>query len=270
MRLLIFSFFILFLLPARAQVFMRPFDNAPSLSLGGAVAAYPGLETGLSNEALAGFGEKMAVFLGSAIPYGIPGWQTARLQGLVKIDGNSGAGLDFSHSGIETYQEQRFSLLYGRRLGERLYLGGSADLLRISAQEYGSATGLNFGIGVLSNPVPQLWLGARIRNPVPQKTGLEKPAAALILGIAWKVSPILVLLAETEKMLERPAQIKAGIEYHPAPALFFRAGVRTGGTARIGFGAGIRLKNGLGMDAGSEWHPSLGLTPSAMIIWRKP
>lgn len=270
MRLLVFSCFILFSLPATGQVFLRPFDNAASLSLGGAVSAYPGLETGLSNEALAGFGEKTAVFLGSAIPYGIAGWRTARLQGVVKIDRNSGAGLDFSHSGIDAYGEQRFSFSYGRRLGEKFYLGGSVDLLHIAAQEYGSATGVNAGIGVLSNPLPRLWLAARIRNPFPQKTGPDRPSGALILGAAWKPSPILVLLAETEKILERPAQIKAGIEYHPAEALFFRAGMRAGAAARVGFGAGLRLKNGWGVDAGSEWHPSLGLTPAAMIVWRKP
>ncbi len=270
MRLLAIFCFVFLQLPAWTQVFMRPFDNAAALSLGGAVVAYPGQGSGITNEAQAGFGEKTAFFLSSAIPYGISEWQTAQIQGTIKIDRNSGAGLDLAYSGIEAYREQRFSLFYGRRLGDKFYLGGSADLLHVTAREYGSANSMHFGIGVLSNPIPQLWLGARIRNPVSQKTGSEKPSSILVIGAAWKASPLLILLAETEKILERPVQIKAGVEYHPAEVLLIRAGMRTGGVARVGFGAGIRLKNGLGFDVGSEWHPSLGITPAAMIIWRKP
>ena len=71
-------------------------------------------------------------------------------------------------------------------------------------------------------------------------------------------------------MLERPVQIKAGMEYRPLESLYVRAGVRTGGTARAGFGIGIRFGKGLGLDAGSEWHPSLGITPALMFVWRKP
>jgi len=261
--LLLFPFFL------SAQVFMRPFDNAASISLGGAAVAYPGMGAGLTNEALPAFGEKAGVYLGSAIPYSIGGWQTAQFQGFVKIGANDGLGLDVAHSGVEAYQEQRFRLMYGRRLGANFYLGGSADVMRVSAQEYGSANGFTFGIGMLARALPNLWIGARIQNPFQQKVGDYDTASSLRIGASWKTSDILVLLAETEKTLERPVQAKAGIEYRPVEMLAVRAGVRAGGTARIGFGAGLRLKNGLSLDVGSEWHPSLGITPAAMIVWRK-
>lgn len=269
-RLTIFFCFVFCSYGAVAQVFMRPFDNAAAMSLGGATVAYPGMETGIGNEALAGFADRAGIYLGSAIPYGIGDWQSAQLQGVFKIDRNNGIGIGLSHSGIEAYKEQRYGLVYGRRLGEKICLGGSADLLRVNAAEYGSATGFNIGIGILANPLPGLWLGVRIRNPVQQKIGEQAPSNELSIGAAWKASPILTLLAETEKKLERPTQIKAGVEYRPLPILILRAGMRTGGAARIGFGAAIRLKSGFGMDLGSEWHPSLGLTPAAMFVWRKP
>lgn len=266
-----FSFLLFSLLPfpLSAQVFMRPFDNAASLSLGGAVVAYPGLGAGLTNEALPGLGEKAGIYLGSAIPYGIGGWQTAQFQGFAKLGTNDGLGLDVAHSGVEAYQEQRFRLMYGRRLGANFYLGGSADLMRVSAREYGSANGITFGIGMLARALPNLWFGARIQNPFQQKVGDYETASSLRIGASWKTSDILVLLAETEKTLDRPVQAKAGIEYRPVNVLVVRIGVRAGGTARVGFGAGVRLKNGLALDVGSEWHPSLGITPAAMVVWRK-
>lgn len=249
---------------------MRPFDNAASLALGGATAAYPNLSVGLANESLLGQGEKLGVYLGSAIPYGISDWQTAQFQGFTKLGANDGLGLDIAHSGIEVYQEQQFRLLYGRRLGEKFYLGGSASLLRVSAQEYGSANGVTFGLGLLAQALPNLWLGARLQNPFQQKISDYEAASLLRIGAAWQASDLLIFLSEVEKSLERDAQIKAGVEYRPVDVLVIRGGVRTGGAARVAFGAGIRLKNGLALDFGSEWHPSLGVTPAAMIVWRKP
>jgi hypothetical protein len=262
-----FLFFLPLLLPA--QVFMRVFDNAAALSLGGATVASPGLSAGLANEALPGFGEKRGVYLGSAIPYSISGWQTAQFQGFTKLGMYDGLGLDIAHSGVEAYQEQQFRLLYGRRLGQRFYLGGSAAFMRVSAQEYGSANGVTFGIGLLANVLPGFWLGARVQNPFQQKVGDYTAASSIRIGAAWQASAIFTLLSEVEKSLDRSAQIKAGIEYRPVEVLVVRTGVRTGGAARIGFGLGVRLKNGLALDVGSEWHPSLGITPAAMLVWRK-
>jgi hypothetical protein len=252
-----------------SQVFMRPFDNAASLALGAATAAYPNTSVGLANESLLGQGEKRGVFLGSAIPYGISGWQTAHFQGFTKFGSNDGLGLDIAHSGIEAYQEQHFRLLYGRRLGEKFYLGGSAALQRVSAQEYGSANGVTFGIGILARALPNVWLGARLQNPFQQKIGDYEALSLLRIGVAWQASDLFIFLSEVEKSLERDAQIKVGVEYRPVDVLVIRAGVRAGGASRIAFGAGIRLKNGLALDFGSEWHPSLGVTPAAMIVWRK-
>lgn len=261
----------LLFLPAflQAQVFMRSFENAASLAIGGANVAYPGLGTGLSNEALPGMGNKVGVYLGSAIPYSISGWQTAQFQGFMKLGKEDGMGVDIHHSGVESYQEQQIRLIYGRRLGERLYVGGSAALMRVSAQEYGSANGVTFGVGILARVLPNLWLGARIHNPFQQKVGDYTAASMMRLGAAWQASGIFTMLAEVEKSIDRKAQIKTGFEYRPGDVLVLRAGVRAGAVARMGFGLGVRLKNGLSLDAGSEWHPSLGITPAAMLVWRK-
>ncbi len=247
---------------------MRAIDNAAAMSMGGATVAFPGLSAGIVNEALPAFGAKRGVLLGSALPFGISGWQAAHVQGFTRLGVNDGLALGVDHSGIEGYREQQFRLVYGRRLGEKIYLGGGAHLLRVSADEYGSANGATFSLGVLVRALPELWLGARLQNPFQQKVGAYAATGSLRIGAAWQPSNIFMLLAEVEKSPDRPAQVKAGVEYRPVEVLAVRTGVRTGGTARFGFGAGVRLKNGLSLDAGSEWHPSLGMTPSAMVGWR--
>lgn len=252
-----------------AQVFMRPFENAAAMGMGEATIALPGLSAGLANEAQLGLGERLGVWASSALPYGITGWQTAHFQAITGIGKYGGAGLGIDHSSTDAYAEQRFRLAYGRRLTDAFYLGGTADVLRASAKEYGSTTLATFGISVLARALPKVWLGAKIQNPFQQKIGEDLVPTVLRIGATWKPSNILLMSFETEKDLERKPMVKAGMEYRPTSVLVIRAGMRSNTVTRLGFGAGLRLKNNLAIDLATEWHPSLGLTPSAMISWRK-
>jgi hypothetical protein len=254
------------LLPA--QVFMRPFENAAGMAMGGATVALPVLSAGIANEGQLGLGERLGFYGGSALPYGLEGWQSVHIQGMAGIGKFGGAGLTIDHSGTELYREQRFRLAYGRRLAETFYLGGSADVLRASAQEYGSITMATFGLSILARALPKVWIGARVQNPLQQKIGDDLVPTVLKIGAVWKASELFLLSFETEKDLERKAMIKAGLEYQPVPLLVIRAGMRSNEITRMAFGAGMRLKNKLAIDLASEWHPSLGLTPAAMISWR--
>lgn len=252
----------------QAQVFMRPFDNAAAMGMGGATIAMPGISAGLGNDAQLGLGNKLGIFAGSALPYSLKGWQTAHFQGIKSIGKAGGIGISVLHSATEVYAEQRFQLAYGRRLGEKFYFGGSADVLRNNAQEYGSNTYATFSLSVLAKALPQVWVGAKVQNPFQQKIGADVLPTVVRVGATWKPTDIFLIALETEKDLERAAMVKMGIEYHPTPIIAIRVGTRSGKTARMAFGAGFRLKNGISLDIGSEWHPTLGITPSAMIAWR--
>ena len=172
----------------QSQVFMRAFDPAAALALGGATTAYPGMEAGLYNEAASAWGKSRGLWLSSAVPYAIQGWTTASLQAFTPIDANSGAALDLSHNGTDAYAEQRLRLAYGRRLGARFTFGGSIDAMRVSAPDYGSAAAASFGLGVLAEPIPNLWLGARVQNPLQIKLGKEVLPTVLRVGAAWPCS----------------------------------------------------------------------------------
>ena len=251
----------------QSQVFMQSVDNTAALSLGGAVIAYPGIAVGLSNEGAVGLPGRFGVLTSSALPFGIPGWQTAQFQGFIKAGQFNGFGIDLNHSGIETYNEQQFRLLYGRKLSSKIFLGGGLSLLRVNAQEYGSLNNATFSISILTNPLPNLWVGAKVHNPIQQKVADNLLPSVLRIGAAWKPTELFILLAEVEKDLERAYQIKAGVEYKPVRLLTIRAGMRAGAVGRVAFGAGFALTKGLSIDMGSEWHPTLGFTPTAMLRW---
>lgn len=270
MRLFAFLAFIFYVAHVlEAQVFMRPFENAAAMGMGGATVAMPGLSAAVPNEAQLGLGRRLGVWAGSAVPYGVVGWRTAHLQTMFGMGKWGGAGLGIEYAGTDIYKEQRFRLAYGRRLSEAFYLGGSADVMRSSAAEYGSTTFYTFNLGILARALPKVWLGAKVQNPFQWKIGEDVVPTVLRIGASWKPSELLLMSLETEKDLERPAMVKAGLEYRPVQALVIRTGMRSNEIARLSFGAGIRLKNNLSLDISSEWHPSLGLTPSFMMAWSK-
>jgi hypothetical protein len=244
---------------------MHPFDNAAVAAFGGASVAYPGTSDGFSNPAQLGLKPSQGISAGSAIPYGIGGWKT----GEASVSGKSGFGLLFNYSGTEYYKEERFSLAYGRKLSDHLLLGITASAAHVNAGEYGSSTAPDVEIGFLTHPLAQIWLGGAIRNPFQQKLeGINLPTF-FRLGACWQPSNLFLMLAETEKDLDRPAQVKAGFEYRPGDkTVVLRAGIRTN-PSRAAFGAGLRLKSGLRLDVSSEWHPVLGITPAVMVSWRK-
>jgi len=268
--LLTACFFSLALYAADAQVFMRPSDNAAAMAAGGATVAHTAFSAGITNEAQLGRAEQFGVFAGSAIPYGIAGWKTAHLQGFAKLGKSSGIGLDIAHNGTAAYAEQRFRLQYGRQLSKNFCLGANFGFARAAAPEYGSATAPTFGISLLAQALPKLSIGASVQNPLQAQLADVPLPVVLRIGAGWKPSEVFILLAEMEKDIDRPVQVKAGLEYQPAASvLVVRAGMRAGEAARAAFGLGLRFKSGLSLDVASEWHPTLGLTPAAMVAWRK-
>ncbi|MCS7035522.1 MAG: hypothetical protein NZM41_02550 [Saprospiraceae bacterium] len=247
---------------------MRSPQVAPALGSGSAMVAYPSLRAGVGQEAALGLGEGSGAWAGATLPYGLSGWQAVRIQAAVQTSKRDGFGLDVAHSGIEAYGEQHLRLMYGRRLSRALLIGGGADVLRVSAREYGQATALTFSLSALANPIPKVWLGAQVYNPIQVEVSGAPIPAVLRLGAAWQASRTFTASAEIEKDLERPAQTRVGMAYHPLSALTLRMGMRAE-PLRFTVGADVQLTRELALASAAEWHTALGITPALALVWRR-
>ncbi len=245
---------------------MAPPENAANLALGGAGIAFEKPVNGVVNPAQLAQSPKVSALAYSTVPFGIGGWRAHGVQLAKSIQKNGGFSLDVLHNGIEAYREQRVQVGYGRRLGSQLALGANIQGMRASANEYGSRSAIGFAIGVTARPLPNLQMGAVVQNPVGQKIDGHTVGNVLRMGAVWQPSETVALTAEVGKDQSRPAQFRAGVEYRPSPLVRLRLGTRTQ-PARIAAGAGFALKNGIRMDFATEWHPTLGLTPAAMVGW---
>lgn len=250
----------------RAQVFMQPFENAANMAMGGASVAFDAPVNGITNPAQLGNAPKMGIMAWSALPYGVAGWQSHGFQAMTRLGKASGVNIGALHSGIEGYAEQRFQADYGRKLSEKISIGGSFLAMRVSADEYGNAMGYTVALGITAAPIPKVTLGAVVQNPFAQKVAGFTMANLIRLGARWQPSKVFQLAAEVNKDLERPVQMRIGMEYRPVQMVYLRTGMRTY-PSRTDFGAGFEFKKGPRLDFGAEWHPTLGITPAAMVSW---
>ncbi|MGH1339516.1 MAG: hypothetical protein ACRBFS_25590 [Aureispira sp.] len=175
-------------------------------------------------------------------------------------------GLSLHYFGYGQYNEQKIGLSYAKKLFKRFSIGAQFNYLATRIGEYGTAHNITFELGILSKVTEHFHLAAHAFSPI----RVEMPNGDVIpsifkVGGAYIPSKQLRLTAEVEKDLERPLNGRFGIEYHPLPVLYLRAGVSTT-PVMASFGLGLHL-NALRIDIASSYHQVLGFTPSLSLSY---
>jgi hypothetical protein len=177
-------------------------------------------------------------------------------------------GLSANYYGYKYYNETKIGLAYARRFGQKFSLGVQFDYLRMMIFENGSKSFYTFEVGMQYKPWKVLTIGAHIYNPVPYKVEKvfdERLPTVIKFGLGYEPSVKVLLSAEYEQDIHYKPQFKGGIEYRPVKYLSIRAGAQTTPFS-ASFGIGVNVK-GLNIDLASSYHPLLGFTPQAAIIY---
>ena len=177
-------------------------------------------------------------------------------------------GLSANYYGYKYYNETKIGLAYSRKFGEKFSIGLQFDFLRMMIFENGSRNFYTFEMGFQYKPWKVLSIGAHIYNPVPYKVDKvfgERLPTVIKFGLGYEPSPKVLLAAEYAQDIHYKPQFKAGIEYRPIKYLHVRAGAQTTPFS-ASFGLGVNVK-GLNIDLASSYHPVLGFTPQAAIIY---
>ncbi len=177
-------------------------------------------------------------------------------------------GLSANYYGYKYYNETKIGLAYARKFGEKFSMGVQFDFLRMSILENGNRNFYTFELGFQYKPWKVLTIGAHIYNPIPYKVDKvfgERLPTVIKFGLGYEPSPKVLLAAEYEQDINYKPQFKAGIEYRPIKYLHLRAGAQTTPfSASFGLGANVK---GLNIDLASSYHPVLGFSPQAAIIY---
>ena len=177
-------------------------------------------------------------------------------------------GLSANYYGYKYYNETKIGLAYARKFGEKFSMGLQFDFLRMTILENGNHNFFTFEVGFQYKPWKVLTIGAHLYNPVPYKLDKvfgERLPTVIKFGLGYEPSPKVLLAAEYEQDIHYKPQFKGGIEYRPIKYLHIRAGAQTTPFS-ASFGLGVNVK-GLNIDLASSYHPVLGFTPQAAIIY---
>lgn len=176
--------------------------------------------------------------------------------------------LTLHHFGFEGFNEQKFGIAYGRKLLDGLSIGAQVLLLNTSIPEYGNKLNVTFELGMITQLLPKLQLGAHVYSPMQlELANGENLPTIFKIGLAYLPSEKLVCTGELEKDIAFPARVKFGIDYQVVEQVHIRTGIATNPTT-LAFGAGYRLQKGLAVDIATSYHQTLGFTPTAGFLYQ--
>lgn len=178
----------------------------------------------------------------------------------VPADKYGTVGVNYTYFGNELFNDSKFALNYSKKLGKRISAGIQLDyFLTVQGLDYGKQ-GVAVGeIGILSEPVNNLFIGVHLFNPWGAsfaQNAQESMLSVLRLGAGYKFSDKLLLRMDVEKDIDFPAVFRTGFDYMPVNNLHIRAGVSTNPT-QFSFGTAYGLK-GFMFDISFTNHQILG------------
>lgn len=254
-------------LPAHSQSAFDLFGSARTSGLGYAstalttavgVQANPGTSTLLNRRVVTFFARE--AFGLSSLRYGsVYGMWPARW-------GAVSAGA--STFGGDGYREVQYSLGYARALqfgtSRHVHVGLTGRYYHTQIDGYGGTGALGLHLGLLLPLLPSLHLGAHATNVnSPSLVDGEGLPQTLAVGLQYRVSSHLLVVADVFKDLSFPASVRGGVEVRPIPMLALRAGVTSVPTRFTG-GVGLRL-GWIRAHVTAEQHAELGWSPSASL-----
>lgn len=188
---------------------------------------------------------------------------------IVAMPTNSGVfGLEGDYLGSAAFNESQLSVLYGRKISEKVDVGARFNYYEARIPGYGSATSINYDVGVIVHLSDKLHTGIHTYNPSSStigKNGLEKLGYVYNWGIGYEVSEMTFISAEIVKQENQPVSVNAGFQYNFQKNIFIRTGISTlsdNSYAAVGIRAGLAR-----IDVNASYHPQLGFTPGLLLLF---
>ncbi|MFN3940712.1 MAG: hypothetical protein ACK4IY_08990, partial [Chitinophagales bacterium] len=178
-------------------------------------------------------------------------------------------GFSFNYRGDASYRYTKAGLAYGLRLFDQLGVGIQLNGLRTIITQLENAWGATGEIGLYYQPLKDFAAGFRVFNAASAKIGKgipDKQLPTIInLGIAYLPSDILGIYLDGELNSYEDFRIKTGLEYLLADVLYLRGGFMSN-PSQYSLGIGLLLDSFI-LDASTQYHAQLGVSPSAAFIY---
>lgn len=240
------------------------FNSGKSAAMGNASVAYYDIWSVYTNQAGLGYLTDISI-----TAYHQSGFiKEQNLQGIaLALPTKTGTiGASYSYYGFSQYNEMQAGLAFGRTFSKYFAVGIQLNYLRTHiAGNYGDADAVNFEIGILSQPIEDLLIGAHVYNPSHSRMGEEKIPTIFKLGASYLFSDKVLFALETESDLGHQAVFKAGLDYRLVEFVSLQTGISTNPN-NYSFGIGFHFKS-IDAHVGFVKHRTLGFTPSFTLSY---
>ncbi len=170
-------------------------------------------------------------------------------------------GFNYTQFGYEVFRQSKFAFAYAKQLGKRVSMGISLDYFQVRQNsEYGKKGFVTGEIGIIVEPVDNLYVAAHIFNPWVfniKQNEIGELNSVFSLGMGYKFSDKVLVAIEADKDIEQDLQFRFGTEYEIIENLFLRVGMSTA-PAEYSFGVGYSYK-GVIINCGLRTHNTLGM-----------
>ena len=178
-------------------------------------------------------------------------------------------GIIGSYFGGPANAEMEVGLAYGRKLGEKVAIGGQFNYYNQRIPQYYSSSALSVEAGVLLKVSEQLLTGFHLYNP--NGTTLEKTEERLpamyTVGFGYEPSNHLALVGEVQKVEDEKINLKATISYKFDKRIYAKAGMHSA-NAVYTIAAGVKLSS-LSLEIVTSIHTRLGMSPGLMLLFQQ-
>jgi hypothetical protein len=179
-------------------------------------------------------------------------------------------GVYFQQTGFSLYRQMIGGVGYGMKLSDNFSTGVSLNYQRINFGDiYGSVGSVSASVGLFYQLNKSIDLGVNISNINRAKIDDyqdERFPTVFNLGMRYKFSEGTFWSIEAEKDLLHPINIKSGIEIEAHEIFLLRLGMNSY-PFQTAFGVGLKMKNWR-LDIATSWHSSLGINPSAGLVYQ--
>lgn len=181
-------------------------------------------------------------------------------------------GVDLCSFGYARYRETRMGVAWGKLLSERMAVGAQLGYHLLQVAEYGATGALTAELGLIAEPVKNLWIGAHVFNFTSARylssAYHERLPVIFDVGMGYRLAQHASLLVGAKIESEQAAQAQAGLEVVVRKTLALRLGVLLKPVELLaGFGYTYRR---LHIDMAFSRHETLGYTPQLSLSYRFP
>jgi len=173
-------------------------------------------------------------------------------------------GVNYTYFGYSKFNQNKFGLAYGKKLGKRISAGIQINYLYTHIEgEYGSQGTASGEIGIITEPIDDFFLAAHVSNF--WRAEYSSPDDIYLpmrfkFGASYLLYKTALLSAEVEKELDLPVIFKSGLEFSLQNKFYLRFGIATN-PMLFSFGFGYRMKP-FNVDIAFSKHPVLGYSPA--------